>query len=204
MENTPTFERADPPLFGLVLTGGKSTRMKTDKAALVYQGKPQSARTFALLSEVCEKVFLSNRRDQESLEGHRGWPQIHDAVDVRGPMAGIITALQTHPDKSWLIAACDLPFLDRPTLDFLIRHRNPAKMATAFTSAHDGLPEPLCAIYEPSSLPRLLDFISRSVYCPRKAMMQSDVHLLPPQNPVALDNVNFPEEYEETRKKLEN
>jgi molybdopterin-guanine dinucleotide biosynthesis protein A len=40
------------------------------------------------------------------------------------------------------------------------------------------------------------------VYCPRKMLIQSDVHLLRLENPQALDNVNFPEEYEQARNRL--
>jgi molybdopterin-guanine dinucleotide biosynthesis protein A len=47
------------------------------------------------------------------------------------------------------VLACDLPFLDAATLDALIAGRDLERDATAFRSSHDGLPEPLCAIYEP-------------------------------------------------------
>ena len=45
--------------------------------------------------------------------------------------------------------ACDLPLLDAATLEHLLRARDPRRAATAYRSSHDGLPEPLCAIYEP-------------------------------------------------------
>ena len=190
------------PLCGLALTGGKSRRMKTDKAALLYNGQTQSARTFALLSKVCQTVFLSNRAEQQDQPGHQGFPQIHDLFSGWGPVGGILSAFERHPGKAWLVAACDLPFLDEDTLRQLIRERNPQKMTTAFISAHDGKPEPLCAIYEPESAARLLDFAQHGVYCPRKMLMQSDVHLLRLNNAAALDNVNEPEEYEQAKARL--
>ncbi|HBA84594.1 MAG TPA: molybdenum cofactor guanylyltransferase [Verrucomicrobia bacterium] len=198
---TSTDESA--PLYGLVLTGGKSSRMKTDKAALRYNGQAQSARAFELLAKVCAKVYLSNRADQSEAPGHASFPQIHDLFANFGPVGGILSALKTHPAHAWLVTACDLPFLDEATLLQLIRHRDPRRMATAFLSAHDGKPEPLCAIYEPHSMARLLDFTTRDVYCPRKMLMQSDAHLLPLENPQALDNVNFPEEYEQAQRRAE-
>ena len=47
--------------------------------------------------------------------------------------------------------ACDLPFLADETLRHLIEHRDPSRLATAYRSSHDGLPEPLCAIWEPAA-----------------------------------------------------
>ena len=52
-----------PPLYGLVLTGGRSTRMGRDKAALEYGGQAQADRAFDLLARVCDKVFVSARAD---------------------------------------------------------------------------------------------------------------------------------------------
>jgi molybdopterin-guanine dinucleotide biosynthesis protein A len=77
----------------------------------------------------------------------------------------------------------------------LIRARRPQRLATAFRSSHDGLPEPLCAIYEPASRKPLLDHVTSGKHCPRKFLIQSDVELLDEPNPRALDNVNTPQEH---------
>ncbi len=175
--------------------------MKTDKAALRYDGRFQTARAFELLKPRCVNVFLSNRADQADAPGHAGFPQLHDTVRDLGPMGGILSALDAHPDVAWLVLACDLPHLDEKTLDHLIERRNPDKMATAYISRHDGLPEPLCAIYEPHSRDALRPLVARGVTCPRKALIQSDVELLKPVNPLALENINTPEEYEEAQRK---
>ena len=189
-------------LFGLVLAGGHSKRMKTDKAAIRYHGKTQAEATFERLSRFCDKVFLSDRREQADLPGHAGLPQIHDTFHEIGPLGGILSALAAHPDTAWLVLACDLPYLDDATLENLIRRRNPKKLATAYTSSHDGKPEPLCAIYEPHSRGPLEAILAGGIRCPRKALMQSDVELLEPVNPVALDNMNTPEEYEVAMKQF--
>jgi molybdopterin-guanine dinucleotide biosynthesis protein A len=73
--------------------------------------------------------------------------------------------------------------------------RDPARIATAFRSACDGLPEPLCAIYEPAARERLKAFVARGVLCPRKALIESSVLLLDPADGRALENVNRPDEY---------
>src|SRR3990170_8724685 len=132
------------PLFGLVLAGGASTRMQRDKAAIEYHGQSQLQWTFHLLSRVCAATFVSVRPDQREEPTRAHLPQIIDRQPGIGPLAGICAALLAHPKAAWLVVACDLPFLDERTLRHLIEHRDPGKLATAYRSSHDSLPEPLC------------------------------------------------------------
>jgi molybdenum cofactor guanylyltransferase len=181
-------------LFGLVLAGGASTRMRSDKAALTYQGQTQLDRAFALVSQFCESTFVSVRAGQEKDSTRSKFPQIVDQGGV-GPIAGIRAALATHPDTAWLVVACDLPFLDAATLTFLREHRDPSRIATAFKSSHDGLPEPLCTIWEPAALEALEGWISQGKDCPRKLLINSNTHLLELPESRALDNINTPDEF---------
>ncbi len=185
------------PLHGLVLAGGQSRRMNRDKASLDYHGKPQVRHTYDLLSSLCDKVYVSNRPSQASDPVQSDLPQIHDRFVGMGPMGGILSALQTHPEAAWLVVACDMPFLDEPSLEHLVARRNPYKFATSYTSPRDGLPEPLCAIYEPKSVFRLLHFLGMGYRCPRKVLVNSDTCRVEPLNPYALTNVNNPAEYED-------
>ncbi len=186
-------------LYGLILVGGKSSRMKTDKASLEIHGKKQSLHCFELLNKFCQQTFLSNRQEQAGLGGQKGLPQIHDEEPFLniGPLGGILSAMKKYPDAAWLVLACDLPYVDEKTIQYLINYRNPKKMATAFKSVHDGLPEPLCAIYEPNNLKYFKKFVNEGIHCPRKILMQADVELLVPPSVKALENVNNPEEYKE-------
>lgn len=140
------------PLFALVLSGGSSRRMRTDKALIEYAGRPQLLRTWDMLQKVnVAKVVVSINPGQRGETLRAGLPVLVDSVKSVGPMAGLLTAQQAEPDAGWLVVACDLPLLDTTTLAALIEARAPHCDATAFDSRHDGLPEPLCAIWEPSS-----------------------------------------------------
>ena len=143
---------ATAELYGLVLAGGRSRRMQRDKAALVYAGPPAAgARDGSARAAGGPQLHLAARQDQQSDPLRSGYETIVDRLPDLGPIGGIHAALHTAPDKAWLILACDLPFLDRATLERLIAERDPSRLATAYRSSLDGLPEPLCAIYEPSS-----------------------------------------------------
>ena len=184
-----------PPLFGLVLAGGTSSRMQRDKAALSYHGKPQLQWTHDLLAEFTTATFVSVRPDQREDEVRRSLPQIVDRHPGIGPIAGIEAALLSHPKAAWLVVACDLPFVDAATLRLLLQNRDGTRIATAFRSAHDGLPEPLCAIWEPRSIEQVAAAIAAGKQCPRKVLINSDAHLLDLPEPRALDNVNTAQEF---------
>lgn len=191
-----------PVIYGLVLAGGASKRMGGDKAALRYGGRPQLQRACELLDAVCERIFVSVRHEQRDDPTRAGLPQIVDLHNDIGPIAGIAAAQTRHPEAAWLVMACDLPFVSGPTLRYLIAHRDPSRLATVFRSTHDGLPEPLCAIWEPSSHAAVKDWIAAGKQCPRKLLLNSSVALLDQPEPGALDNVNTPEEYRAAQEAL--
>jgi molybdenum cofactor guanylyltransferase len=183
------------PLYGLVLTGGRSMRMGADKAGLRIAGRTQLEHAMALLAPRVARAFVSMRADQRADALRAPFEQIEDSGESSGPIAGISAALERHPEHAWLVLACDLPLLDAATLDRLVHSRAPHRLATAFRSSHDGLPEPLCAVYEPASRVALAAYIAAGRDCPRKFLMSADVELLDEPNPRALDNANTPEEH---------
>lgn len=183
------------PVYGLILAGGSSTRMHRDKAALQYRGKTQLDRAFDLGSRHVDKVFVSVRNNQTADPTRAQRPLIVDSVAGEGPIVGIRSALAAHPQVAWLVLACDLPFLSDTALSQLLRQRDPAALATAFRSTHDGLPEPLCAIWEPAAASALSVYQADGGSCPRKFLIRHAAPLLEPLDKHALDNVNTPEEY---------
>lgn len=194
--NKAKFNSAQSSLYGLVLAGGHSTRMEMDKSLLDYYGKSQTEHCYELLIKNCESVFISNREEQAQLSGHKYLPQIHDTYDSIGPLGGILSAMRVHPQVAWLVLACDLPLVNMETIESLIRQRDRSKIATAYKSAKDPyFPEPLCAIYEPEANVQLKESLDRGINCPRKILINSDVHLIEQDQEFALDNVNDQKEY---------
>ena len=191
-------------LYGLVLAGGKSSRMGKDKSVIAYHGKPQVEVAFELLSKFCAKVFLSNRRDQMNGDSYEKFLQLHDEIEYegKGPLAGIVSAMNKYPQAAWVVLACDLPFVDEPTIKCLLGSRDKTKIATAYKSNHDGLPEPLCAVWEAGYFDRVVGLMGQGIYCPRKVLIQSGVLLIDLKDPKALDNVNNPDEFNEAMQRL--
>jgi molybdenum cofactor guanylyltransferase len=189
------------PLHGLVLAGGASRRMGRDKATLDYHGRPQLEWTWSLLARHCERTFVSVRAGQDAAGPRAALPCIVDRVEGAGPIAGIEAAFAAHPAAAWLVVACDLPFITDATLAHLVARRGD-QCILAYRSAHDGLPEPLCAIYEPGAREAVLAALAEGRHCPRRLIVRSGVALLELPDAAALDNVNTPDDLADASRRL--
>ena len=192
---------AIPPLYGLVLAGGKSQRMGKDKGLIDYHGKPQREYMADILDQICDETFLSVRSSKN--EPATAYPFLEDTFYNLGPFGAIASAFRHDPNAAWLVVACDLPLLDLETLDHLVSHRQPSAVATAFNSPVNQFPEPLISIWEPKSYPILMQFLTQGFTCPRKVLINSEVHLLDAPDGKKLMNVNRPEELAEVLKLIE-
>ena len=192
-----------PRLYGLVLAGGKSTRMGHDKSIIKWHAIEQRYYMADMLKNICEDVFISCRPEQQN-EIDPQYKTIPDTYTGAGPLSGILSAFQAHPSVAWLVTACDLPLLDLSTLKYLIAHRNTNAIATTFESPFDQLPEPLITIWEPSGHEILLSFLADGFTCPRKVLIRNNerVNILKAPNPVSLMNANTPEDAEKVREIL--
>jgi molybdopterin-guanine dinucleotide biosynthesis protein A len=180
-----------PPLNGLVLAGGKSRRMGTDKDLIKWNGREQRYYMADMLNKFCEEVYISYRPEQAN-DVDAAYKTLPDTFLNMGPFGGILSALRSQRDKAWLVVACDLPLLDDEAIRFLIMNRASQNIATTYESPFDGLPEPLITIWEPESYPVLLNYLGKDITCPRKVLMNSDPLILKSPNPNALMNVNTP------------
>lgn len=181
-----------PELNGLVLAGGKSVRMGTDKGALEYHGKPQREYMADLLKQFCKKTYISVRPNQEV---ESAYELLEDKVIGLGPFGAIISAMQKDPNSAWLVVACDLPLLDEDTLQYLVENRKFSTIATAFHNPETNFPEPLITIWEPKSYQVLLQFLAQGYSCPRKVLINSEIELLQVEDVKVLLNVNDREQY---------
>ena len=185
---------AIPTVKALILAGGKSSRMGTDKGQLKYRtDQTELQRMVALTQGLGLETYLSLAADAVA-------PPVDVTSVIRdrflgmGPLGAISSAFLTEPDTAWLVLACDLPLLDAGTVADLLAAREVRRVATAIRIAEQPFPEPLAALYEPRAYPRLLEFLSLGYACPRKMLINSDVahHVLADGTP--LTNANTPEQ----------
>ena len=185
-------------IHGLVLAGGKSRRMGADKALLMRDGESQLGRAVSLLERHLPKVFVSTRSDQADEAERSRHAQIIDRYEDMGPIAGILSAMDSDPGVAWLVLACDLPNVDDDTIAALVAAYKGEHPFIAYKSSYDGLPEPLCAIFSPDGRANIDAFVADGINCPRKMLIRSDTFLLEQSNPSTLDNMNTPSDLEGT------
>ncbi|NTU93418.1 MAG: bifunctional molybdenum cofactor guanylyltransferase MobA/molybdopterin-guanine dinucleotide biosynthesis adaptor protein MobB [Chlorobiaceae bacterium] len=190
------------PLFGLVLAGGRSSRMGTDKAMLNYHADNQLVRTAALLKGCCSKVFVSCRQEQRETYGRHQLPLITDTYLDLGPLGGLLSAQRRHPEAAWFVAACDFPYLDGAAISTLVDRRDPFRSATAFQLPDCKRPEPLCTIYEPKSRLRLLERHGGGDDSLSSFLSASRIMAVAPLNPGVLCNINGQDEMDAAIKSM--
>jgi molybdopterin-guanine dinucleotide biosynthesis protein A len=201
------FYNCTRPLLGGVFIGGQSKRMGQPKFSLSYQGQSETERMVNMLAGFCDQVYLSARQEQD-LSAIGGLPhcgRINDEHYGLGPVGGLATLMGTHPDKAWLITACDMPFLQEDAIARIVSERDPLRYGTCFLQKGGIGVEPLCAIYEPKFIVPLFEALSR-----RELSLTRIINELPfkhvtvtPSDRTHFTNVNTPEEYEVARTQRE-
>lgn len=191
---------ANVPVYGLILAGGKSSRMKKDKPGMVYHGdKTQLEYLSDVLATKTSKTFISCRTDQKSIHPYSQFETIEDKFIGMGPLGGILSAMQTHPFAKWLVLACDLPLVNEDAITEILENEGQFKMATAFENHEGNRLEPLCALYSPWAYPRLLQMISIGRYCPQKFLWNAPIKKIPLKNVSWLSNANTPEDFHQIK-----
>lgn len=178
-------------LTGLVLAGGRSTRLGQDKVELPIAGQSLLARTAGLAGRFCSRVVVSGRDP-----GKLGLPWLPDDVPGMGPLGGILTGL-ARLGGPLLVLACDLPLLDEATVARLVEHRasRPAgTVVSTFLQSATGFIEPLVAIYEDEARPHLAAALDAGERKLSRALPGFGRHLLPygPDEAHVFFNINYP------------
>lgn len=184
---------------GLILAGGKSTRMGKDKGQLDYHGYSQVEYLRSIFSKLHLSSFVSCRSDQLEQYGELGLP---DSFLNMGPYGAILSAFKKEPDVAWLACACDIPLLGASHIKMLLESRNRSKVATSFYNPETKWPEPLITIWEPRAYGRMLEFMSLGYNCPRKVLINSDIEMIRLDDTAFMDNANTPEDFQRIKSQL--
>ncbi|MCB9496045.1 MAG: NTP transferase domain-containing protein [Fibrobacteria bacterium] len=180
-------------IHGLILAGGASRRMGTDKAHLEWRGEGATLRLGRILSRVCSRVFLSRAPGQDVPEGWEESEVIRDLEVASGPLRGILSAFEKHPDAAWLVVAVDQPLVDEALLHRLVEGRGEGVHATCFLDSDGEWPDPTCALYEPTFPEAARPWATQGKGCPRKVLINTPSRVLPSPGAILRD-ADSPEE----------
>ena len=203
MSTTPIARRT---CAAAILAGGRATRLHgVDKGGLVIGGRTIRDRQLDALSGLVDDVFLvGGPAADPGSDDRAGIPHVPDLLAGRGPLGGIQTALHRAGDAACtLIVACDLPFVARPFLAFLLARALEADAADVVVPRSGDRLHPLCATYNR----RVREAVDRRVASGALAVQalfdEVRVDVVEPDVVAAFDpegvmfwNVNTPDEYE--------
>lgn len=136
---------------------GKSSRMHTDKAFLIYHDKPQCYHLYQLLEKLCSKVLIScNNGQSGQFDPH--YSLLIDDTDYRdcGPIASALSAFKKYPAGDLLILGCDYPYLSLSEIERFLEEIPDRNTPAAFFNTAAGIYEPLLAWY-PAVISQKLD-----------------------------------------------
>jgi molybdopterin-guanine dinucleotide biosynthesis protein A len=134
----------------IILAGGQSSRMGSNKALIPYRGKPLIQYSIDLALQFTREIIISaNNHDLDYL----GIQVVTDHYKIKASLAGIHAGL-TASQTDWnLVLTCDMPNLTKELINRLL-----SELADGFrmiVPLHDGFLEPLCGFYHRSLLPRI-------------------------------------------------
>ncbi len=138
---------------GIILAGGRSTRMGRDKASLLINGEPLLRRIVRRLRTVLDEVVVVGPLDLTILA-----PDVRIVPDIRpgqGPLAGLEAALHSISSDLAFVIGCDMPFVQPALVQAMVTFALAQPHADAVTLHTVSGTEPLHAVYRVSCLPAI-------------------------------------------------
>ncbi|AHG20224.1 molybdopterin-guanine dinucleotide biosynthesis protein MobA [Chania multitudinisentens RB-25] len=146
-------------ITGVILAGGRSTRMKGKDKGLVQLGdKALYQHVLARLTPQVGNVIISANRNQRHYR-ESGLPVVGDlTADFSGPLAGILAGLH-YASTEWVVSApCDVPDFPHDLVEQLWLHKGTALAAYASDGKHI---HPTLALLHTSLIDNLTDYLNR-------------------------------------------
>lgn len=185
---------------GIILAGGKSSRMGTDKALLTLHGQSFLEHCFGELQPLCAEIIISSSYENHELPNSK---RVNDIYSEKGPLGGLHSALSASKNDINLCLSVDTPFVTTQFLQWILDQQNEDK---SFFIKEGGRYHPLIGVYQKSAINtietalktdslRTTDTIKNLPHDWQHAEIYGDYHF------GMLANINTQEEYEKALKK---
>lgn len=150
-------------MLGIVLCGGQSLRMGTDKALLSHQDKLWVQVAADKLSALDLHVkFSVNPSQQETYASYFGNEQLiidNPSLDIKGPSLGVLSTHLSNPEEDLFLLACDMLLMETRLLEKLMHSFKADDAFQAYIFTKDGQQEPLCGIYKIEGLKKIVHLL---------------------------------------------
>jgi molybdopterin-guanine dinucleotide biosynthesis protein A len=148
MQHATPSSTSETGLTVAIQAGGKSSRMGQDKSFVLFNGRPLIEVVLDSVRGLGEETLLVTNKPADY--AHLGLPMVGDIYPDHGPLGGIHTAIHHAAYPHTLVVACDMPWLNRDLLAYMVGLR---RTADIIVPRWDKFPEPLHAIYSKACLP---------------------------------------------------
>lgn len=210
MQNDPSVMKAS----AVILTGGKSSRMGSPKALLLFDGEPlvvHVARTLRSLfgdivvvggpgEEFVELLrLLSSQPNKLKQPNEPKVTLIRDEVSHQGPVGGIYYGLSVAAGEFCFVTSCDVPFLSARLISYLVSQISDYDVVVPYWQERF---QPLCAVYRKSVTPLLKEQLDRGELRPiflyekvrTRKVTEAEIRRFDPEGS-SFFNMNSPEDY---------
>lgn len=161
------------PFSGILIAGGRSTRMQKDKASLLFEGVPMWRRQIAVLEQAgAAEVLISGPQDGPWQGG--SWRSFPDATPHSGPVSGLLAGLRHSPHALTACLAVDMPGMQPEYMRGLVKEASQSKKS--IVPRIDGRWEPLAAAYHRNILPLVLECQAAGQHSLQKLMDSALTH----------------------------
>jgi molybdopterin-guanine dinucleotide biosynthesis protein A len=175
----------------VVLCGGKSLRMGFDKALLQVNGEYALLKIVQQLEQLFPKVLLVTNDRQKFPPAFLQAAIIEDHYSEKGPLGGLVTALEQLETSHLFLMACDIPQIAVALIEEMALFIHTHEVVIC---QKESRLEPLFAFYHRSCLPVFLKQLATDDWRIRKEFAQFSVKKIPLKDSYGLKNVNTPEE----------
>lgn len=185
------------PVTGIILAGGKSSRMGVDKGLAELNGKPLVAWVIKSLQTVCSHLIIISHNENYHQFGFQVYADIHKDS---GPLGGIFTGLVNSTTDYNLVVACDMPYIPPEFLNQLVRF---VADYSIVVPSINGRFEPLCACYQKNTRFKMEELLSQNV-CKMQKVIREFTYKEIKIEDIAIDphifaNINTPDELKQSR-----
>lgn len=144
-------------ITGLILSGGESKRMGTDKGLLIKNNQPWVCLMGNKFFDV-DLVYKVSINQSQALSYQAFFKQddlVVDCLDIPGPLKGILTAHLKYPMNNWLVLACDMIDMDKAVIMEIIEAFKSSPGFDFYVYKNESFYEPFCGIYTAHGLQKL-------------------------------------------------
>lgn len=187
-------------ITGILLAGGRSSRMGSDKGFLMLEGEYFTARIAKAMAPFVREIIIVTNRVQYDLFNLK---RVEDLIKDSGPIGGIHSGL-SHSETDWnLIMSCDIPMINESVIEYLIQGFDPESDITLLKYLDNPLP--LIALYKKSCL----SLCEQLLYSGERRLMElinsssSKIIELTPELGVFTDNINTPQQLKKAKHAVE-